>query len=488
MAKKLLAGLGFLMVLAVSVFAEVGVDLYGKVKLGSWWDKELDFTDDKYKIEQGVDANNNPIVIPFYGPDPDPLYYMEMYPTGALGLDITSDKYDFCFEMGVGKNLYDYRTVFSQTSGFFYGTRRNEFARINCAFVDYHFNENISLLLGKDATPCNFSVSNQGLFGGNGFGNTGVMSTGSKAQLRFSAKTKVADNISINGQIAGIVPDTMTMPLMDFRAVDTVVNGATMAYVTAAGIIQENNYRASVSIPKMEAAFNCEIESGFITGAINAAGGYLTYDVLYKLPAGMLEEQDRITSRETLESYVFGGCGEVKAGPVSLAATYSRGKNFGVYGVDIGNPFKWRAEGIAGSAGINVYFPWAAEIPVKYHDIITYDSLNEIKTHLLDNSYTQEYAFIGKITPFKSLSIEGGVGFVTADHDNKKFFVRDSTNSVTVEKTTIAWYAQLEYTYADFVTISPEYGFYNYGKWRYNGTYTYWGFNTSINIAKVKLK
>ena len=164
---------------------------------------------------------------------------------------------------------------------------------------------------------------------------------------------------------------------------------------------------------------------------------------------------------------------------VTIAYSCAGGQNLGLYGVNIGNPFKWRGDPDADL--INIFYPYARLAgygPSEEDPIFEKGSLidpalaKSAKT--LNNSYALEMAWIIKIKPWNFLSAEGGFGMVKASHDDP------GRNSWWHD--TYAWYGQVDVTVSNLLTLTPEFGYYFYGPGYKQGKFNYWGLNSQVRF------
>ncbi len=81
-----------------------------------------------------------------------------------MGFKVGVDKIDGCFEMGVDKNMYDAR-IFGITTDPYLKHRSTVSMFLRKWYVQWHVNDFITLLLGKDCAPTNFFISNQTYYG-----------------------------------------------------------------------------------------------------------------------------------------------------------------------------------------------------------------------------------------------------------------------------------------------------------------------------------
>jgi hypothetical protein len=477
MLKKIICLFALALLMAIPVNSEPKVDFYGNISFGTWWSREWDFTDSIVNVD-GVDT--------IMGEDPSPTANLDVMPFGFLGLNLAKEKIAFCFELGIGRTTYDFNRSESMTTGFFTVKKNGYFVRFNKFFADWHINENFTLQIGQNITPANFSTSNQALFGGNGMNNSGVLEDGARPMMQFMAKSSFGKRIQLSGKVAAIMVDTILMTLpTDFRIKDTsVVDTSTGQTVIKSKVIKnqvtddEKNLKANVQIPKLEGSIDCSLKYRLIEYSLHLAGGFQQYDIIYKHPIYIDEEN--IFPKATLQSYVWGVDNRISVGMASIAYTCAGGKNLGIYGITIGNPFKWR--GFVDASLVNIFYPWGRAagtgsserngIVWAMNDLVDPDLAKSART--LDNSYAMEMAWIGRIKPWKFVAAEGGYGLVKASHD-------DESRNLWWHDTR-AWYGQLEFTIAKVLVITPEVGYIFYGPARNQGQLSYGGMNARIKF------
>jgi hypothetical protein len=477
MLKKIICLFAFALLMAISVNSEPKVDFYGNISFGTWWSKEWDFTDSLLKVN-GIDS--------IFGEDPSPTANLDVMPFGALGINLAKEKIKVCFELGIGRTAYDFSFLKSMTSGNFLVKKNGYFVRFSKFFADWSINDNFALQIGQNVTPANFSTSNQALFGGNGMNNCGVLEDGARPMMQFMAKRTIGGAMQLSGKVAAIMVDTMLMTLpTDYRTKDTSVFDSSTGQQVAKSVIIENqvkdetkNLKANVQIPKLESSIDFSLTYRLIEYTMHLAGGFQQYDIIYKPPINYLGEN--IYPKATLQSYVWGVDNKISVGMVSLAYSCAGGKNLGIYGITIGNPFKWR--GAVNSDLVNIFYPWARragtgaseETGVVWSagDIVDPDLAKSART--LDNSYALEMAWIGRVKPWEFMAAEGGYGLVKASHDN------ETRNQWWHD--TYAWYGQLEFTIAKVLVITPEVGHFMYGPRYTQGMLTYGGMNARIKF------
>lgn len=457
-----------LFLIACVISADIDTDFKGKVVLGTWFAKEYNFTNDWY-IDENEDTITNT-------KDPYPTSYTDIVQSGALEFDFKTSSLHFVFQLGAGKNVYDFRYAYNATSGSFFVMKSKTFAKINRFFGEWLISDIFSVLLGFETTPTNFRTSHQALYDENYFLNSGVLCTGSKPMLQIMAKKSIGSAINIEGKIAVISPDTMVQEAVSFNTKDTTINGVKQAKVTLSKVLSlGNTTKATVKMPKFECRIGLAAEHTLLSFAFDIVGGYQKYEIIKRPKAHDLIGGSNVSGALEIESFVVGGNTNFKIGPVSIGFTYSGGKNLASYGVDIGNSFRWR--GLAGSNLIDIFFPYAKSptldtVALNVGDVIPLNKVEDVKT--IDNSYAQEMALIINIEPIEAISFEVGIGIVKARHDDEAY------NEDWID--TKAFYGQISWKILDMLTLTPEVGYYFYGSKINQGSFTYWGFNTSLEF------
>jgi len=473
MLRKTIKSLVFLSVLTLPVHAAPTIEYYGSMAFGTWWGKEWDFTDSL------IQKNDFDTIM---GEDPSPVTNLDIMPFGTLGLDIAKENLKFLFELGIGKTAYDFKYGQSATSGNFLVKKNGYFARFNKFYADWSINDHLSLQIGQNTTPAGFSTSSQAYFGGNGLNNCGVLDNGNRPMLQFQAKNDFGNTIKINAKAAVIMVDTMLMTNpTDFRTKDTMVTDSISGQMFMKAKVIENiitnepkNLKADMQIPKIESSLEVDFYYKLINYRLQLTGGFQQYSIVFKKPIDYVN--GNVYPKAALQSYVWGVDNKLSLGAVSIGYSCSGGKNLGIYGTNIGNPFKWR--GNTDAAIVNIFYPWAAEPgtsrtnPYPINTLLDPEVAKSAKT--VYNSYALEMAGIGRIQPWHFMAIEGGYGLVKVNHDD------ELRNEYWHD--THAWYGQIEITIAKTFTITPEVGNFNYGPRYTQGKLFYWGMNSKVKF------
>lgn len=482
MPRKIIGTITLVWALIVPVSAALEVNYHGNISFGAWWGKEWDFTDTITEV-----VNNGTTKDTIMGEDPYPTTYLDVFPLGLLGLEIKKENLNFYFDMGIGRSIYDFRYSTSNTGGIFFGKKNTYSVRFRKFYAEWNINDAFSLLLGQNSTPCNFSASNQALFGGNGMGNCGVLETGSLPMIQFMAEKSVSDAIKLNGKVAAVMVDTVLMLLpTDYRIKDTTIIDASSGQevvkskvIANSPKILKNNLKANLQFPKVEGRFDFSFQRKSFRYNLFTTGGFQQYDILYKPTINIEDPDESIAIKQPIQSYVWGINSDVSIGPVMVAYSCAGGQNLGMYGANIGNPFKWRGD-VNGDL-VNIFYPWgrragyyASQDTGTFNVGDLVDPAIAKSAKIINNSHALEMAWVGKVQPWDFLAIEGGYGLVKASHDDPSRTEWWNDN--------YCYYGQIEYTIAHALTITPEIGYYYYGHRNQQGKFLYWGLNTHVQF------
>ena len=171
--KKVYIAICVLIVAIPSMAAEF--DFYGKIAGGIWWNKSERLYDDSVGIE--IDTINNDTTT-IMGGDSIPLYFCELMPYGRFGVRFKGDRIGGCFEIGLRKGMYEGHISGATAPKLLVREHLAVYARKY--YAEWYINDLFTLLIGQDYSPACLFTSNQVLYGYNGFGNSGVLYTGSK--------------------------------------------------------------------------------------------------------------------------------------------------------------------------------------------------------------------------------------------------------------------------------------------------------------------
>ncbi len=425
MKKLLIAVFTLTIVLPINA---VDFDIYGSVSPGLWFSKTEDFYDDSI----GVDSvTNNPIM----GEDSLPSYNTTLWPYGALGFNVKGDRFNVCLEIGIRKSMY--QGFINDDPAFILLTKEHVSMYAKRFFAEWYINDYLSLLIGKDYAPASFFSSNQRLYGDFRFRNAGCLYTGSRAMFQFSAGNYLspddfAEGFSWKVKAAVLKIDTAAVKFRDAKV-----------YIYT-----------ETKIPKFEGSYTMHLEKDFLSTNLKVGGGYQRYNMAihkYKVPADI--------SKEDVDCYVGGfECG-AKVGPVALFYDWAWGQNLGAYGIEMGNPLVWRVQDDPMSSIVNIFYP--------FHEKVVDNPGSTPDEYEMKNGKAVEMCWILNVTPLEWLSLEGGYGYVHAEHELEEY---DES-----WQDTRAYYAGLKFKIADILEIGPEFGQFWYGKERGYGRFTYWG-------------
>jgi len=423
--KKIVMSLALLTISLAVLGADV--DFYGKINLGVWYQKNERFYDDSVMV--------NDTTFKLAG-DSMPIVISNWLPHGTFGVRYKAGRFGGCIEMGTHYSVFDSK---------FYGSATNariirkvgDFITMKKWFAEWYINDYFTFLFGKEYVPTNFFPSNQMFFGGQyRFNNVGCLSTGAYPMFQLKVKSS---NGNLEGKVAVIKPDTTVIHIRkDISIVD---------------------HQVSAKLPKFEGGFRYFFTKDIFSTYGNFAGGYQVYEVVQF-------EKDPNLAKDSLylnvPSFVLGADLGVKIGPVSLAADVFYGQNIGVYGVFVGDRYKW----------------WRLTEYMKYyypeHGSEIIDSTTGDLEWKLYNSTALGAAFILRINATDFLAFEGGLGMIFGTHELEEYDERFHN--------TLAWYFQTELKILEMLKVMPEVGQYDYGPLSGFGRYLYWGLNTGIEF------
>lgn len=470
----------------ISGFAEIEVNFNGDIKFGAWWIKEWDFTDTLIsrkpsQIDTTVDS--------IFGEDPHPVTNLEILPFGFLGINLKKERLDFCFDLGIGKNIYDFEYLRSATLGQFFVKKKSFFVGFRNFYAQWNFNDAVSLLLGQSITPCNFTSSNQAFLGGNGMNNSGVLETGRRPMIECMVNKNIGNAMEIGGSVAAVMVDTILMTLPTYYKIrDTTVTDTATGQSVVKSLIVENEVleligglgilKANVELPKLEGRIDFNFQGKLFQNNLNLAAGYQKYDIVFRSPHS-IDPEENIYAEAELTSYVWGLNNVVSFPMTTIAYSCAGGQNPGIYGVNIGNPFKWRGDPNADI--INIFYPYGRRAgygPSEKDPIFEKGSLIDPElaksAKTVSNSHLLEMAWIVNIRPWDFIAAEGGFGLVKASHDDP------GRNQLWHDS--YAWYGQIDVTVSNVLTITPEVGYYYYGPAYHQGKFYYWGLNSQVTF------
>ena len=444
MKKLLIAVFALTIVLPIKA---ADFDIYGRMSPGLWFNKTEGFYEDSIGLT--IDTFfTTPIGDTTYdtttimGADSLPSYYCTLWPYGTLGFRVKSDRISACIEVGIRQGMYE--GYINSDSKYILLVKEHMSVYAKKFYLEWYINDLITLLIGKNDAPASFFSSNQRLYGDYRFRNAGCLYTGSKAMIQLSmgnglSSSDPAEGFLWEAKVAALKVDTAAVM---FRDADVKI------YTEA-------------KMPKFEGSFALHLAKGFMSTDLEVGGGYQQYNMAIhnqNVPVDV--------SKEKVDCYITGfECG-AKIGPVKLSYDWAWGQNVGAYGLEMGNPFIWRAQKDPLSDIINIFYP--------YHENVTTPSDTIIDIFEMKNGKAVEMCWILNIKPLEWLALEGGYGYVHAEHEFSGF--DKSWND------TRAFYANLQIKIADILEVSPEFGQYLYGKKRGYGRFTYWGAEFAVGF------
>lgn len=434
MIKKLLIAV-FALTIVLPIKA-ADFDIYGKMSPGLWFSKTEDFYGDSVDVDT---ATGEPII----GTDSLPSYYCTLWPYGTLGFRVRSDRIGACVEIGIRRSMY--QGFINDDPSFVLLTKEHMAVYAKKFYLEWYINDLITLLIGKNDAPASFFSSNQRLYGDYRFRNAGCLYTGSKAMFQVA----MGNDLSSNDLAEGF--------LWEAKVAALKVDTAAILFIGA------NKYiYTEAKFPKFEGSFAMHLAKGFISADLRGGGGFQRYNMAIHYKANVPADE----SKEPVDCYVAGfECG-AKAGPVKLIYDWAWGQNMGAYGIAMGNPFLWRQQGDTLSNIINIFYP--------YHEKVLDNPGSIPDVFEMRNGEAVEMCWILNVRPIEWLALEGGYGYVHAEHEFSDF--DKSWND------TRAYYASLQLKIADILEISPEFGQYWYGKKRGYGRFTYWGAEFAVEF------
>lgn len=415
---------------ATSLYAAADLSnfsIYGSVKTGLWWDRYERVTDDTLTINQINDTLFDTIV----GKDPKPYNHFTLLPYGNLGIKYKGDRVGVTFDLGVSSAVK--RAYLTGVTGIALLYSERYFAWVRHFFAEVYLNDFLTLLIGQDFAPtCFITTSNQVYYGENSFLNTGSLYTGRKPMIEFIVgNLKNNPTIGFEAKVAALIVDTCSVQFH-----------------------QQYYPLTNTKLPKLEGGGKIQINSGSFGADLNIVGGYQLYELV--LPN---EFDPKRQWTQPVNCFVFGAHAGVKVSVVSLKGDFATGKNWGPYGVYIGNPFQ--EKGVSTSYLTNMFYPIYSG---------SLDSQNVTQYE----SKTTEADVVLNVKPAKWLSFEGGFGFVHASHGDTALSAKWHD--------TYAGYFQAELTAWGFLTFTPEGGFYFYGPKKGYGRLIYWGLGTRVDF------
>ena len=412
--KKVFVG-SYLIIFTTLIYS-AEVDIYGKIQMDAWWIRMERF------YEGTVDTSINGDTV--FSDDSIPVVTGSLFPEGTLGFKFSTDRFIGCIEMGIYSCVYGGELVGNVFEREFL-IERKPLPFLKKWYAEWLINDYLGLLFGQDFSPGCFFTSNQAFFGGNSFLNSGCLYTGRHPMLQLSLHDP---NRKIEFKIAASPSDTFSLAGNE--------------------TLETSKYVGERKLPKFEGSFGIELEKNIFSLSFKCAGGYQKYGfvAIHPLPPDK-------KARRTVEAFVIGATNKVKIGPVSPSVSCFYGQNLGIYGVYVGDPFRWWQI----SDYIRIFYP-------------VYDpDINKIL-----NGRAFEINGILNIQPWEFLYWEGALGYVTGEHDDKR--------SDVFWFPQYSWYNQISITLLENLKLTGEIGQYIFGPYFGGGRYLYWGMSTRIDF------
>ncbi len=441
--------------------AAIDFDFYGKMRLGVWQLRYERSYDDSVGVDTNVVVRRNVVYDSINSrwdttdiyrtvSESDSLAYYntDFLPHGYLGVNCAINNFDLCFEFGIAKNVNQVRIIGGVTRPRLLG-KESMAIYMRKWTINWHINDLISIVFGQDYSPVNFIPSEQVLYTKNSFANTGCVYGGRNPMVQFSLS-----NIASGGEGAGftggvklaaIKPDTVAL---QFRGDDLYSS------------------KVDAKMPKLEAKGEINYENNILGAYFGIAGGYNRFSIGSYFQSDVIQNRIPLDSAKSLVTcYIIAGNACFKVGPVSLDYTLGIGKNPGAYGLFVSpNPWVWRGDQKADIT--NIFYP--------KHEVVMDASGGDTGLFKILNSNSTQMAWILKVKPFDWLYFESAFGMVAADHEYEEW--EKNWNNV------YAYYAQFEFTVAEQLKLTPEFGQYYYGPKMWYGRHTYWGFQVEFGF------
>ncbi len=415
--KKLL--LGSLILLLTASLQAVDVDIYSKINMDAWWIRMERF----YEGTVDTSINNDTV----FSDDSLPVVSNSLFPSGKFGIKFNNDKITGCIELGVHLNAYKGGYMGgAETSSRFYLKEYKMQADLSKWYIEWFINDMFTLLIGKSTAPGCFFTSNQAFFGGNSFLNSGCLYTGKRPMLQIAVHDP---NNIIEFKFAASKSDTFSM----------AQNEANDDY----------RYLGETKLPKLEGSFGLELEKNIFALSFKFAGGYQKYGFV-----GMHDGLVVDSARTEVHAYVIGATNKIKIGPITPSVSFFYGQNLGIYGVYVGDAFRWWQE----SNYIRIFYP----------------SYNPNDKLTINNGRAFAINGVLNVKPIDLFSWEGGFGFVDGDHDYPPF------SALWIPS--YSWYNQVKFKILDHLEIACEIGQYIFGPYFGGGKYLYWGTGIGIDF------
>ncbi len=409
----------FLILFALFIIPSHALDLdtYGKFATGAWWMYKYEYYWDTIKTESDTTM----------GEDPAPAIISDFLTGGTLGIKAKGDKIGGCLELGIAKNLYDSELWTDKQELI---AKFNYILGLKKWYMEFYFNDYLSLLCGRDIAPTCFLRSNQGFYGGNGFNNIGCLFTGSNPMFKLSVGPPEP---KWKFQLAVVKIDTVNLRI-DNNASDPLSS-------------KQYHYKNEVKVPKIEGSFEFSLGEDFVGFEGEIVGGYQRFRQIGVTNSDVWNK----VKKYKVNSFVVGGDFELRLGGFKMIVDLFGGYNIGIYGVYVGDVYGW----------------W-------FEDEYTMILYPIIAGEIVHTSKIFEIANIYKYEPTDAILFEFGAGAVLGNHTFEEY--------KNMWHPTFAWYFLCGYTFFDMLQVTPEIGQYWYGPDDGFGRYTYWGLSTFIEF------
>lgn len=443
----------FILALFIAQSTAIEWKPYGKFFTGISWMKSHRFYDDTifFKDKMGnIDTVLNQT-------DPFPVNVSDFLALGYIGLNVTGDRFKSVVELGIHYNTYD--TKAGDEGEQYYYKKYNNLTNLRKWYVEWYFNDNLSILGGQDWTPAQLLPSEQRFYDYNSFANIGCLYTGRSPMIQLSVGNQLGveepTGVSWKGKLAVVKVDTTNFKIRN-KYIDASVEDDTIAYY------------CEVRVPKIEGSIECNLEGENLGFECKITGGFQRY---YQI--GYHHSQYNNSDKwfkngwekYPIDAFLFGANVGVKFGIFNIDLVGFGGRNVGVYGAYIGDAFGWWFD---------------ARYMLNLMPIFTDDTT---KNEFL-NSKLMEVAAIVSMNPIDNLIFESAVGTVGGFLPGIFGSLSDHEEEVYAREwdPTYAWYFHFRYKILDKLEVTPEIGQYYYGPLFGFGKYTYFSLSTWIEF------
>lgn len=417
--KKVLFTFALFTLVTLTIAADV--DVYGKLRLGTWWVRSERFFDDSIGLIFDTSSNNSIDTSVNYASDSlSPFYDNTFVPSGYAGVLFKANQFEGCVEFAVLYSLYDVELHGNTTTR--YILQKRKYAPIvNKWFATWHMTDMLSLKFGQDYTPTTTLKSNKALWYELEYANIGAIYSEPKPMFELSIHDP--NSSLFECKVAAVKTDTFLF-LDDNLLYD---------------------HTGETKVPKLELSVSGGFEGDIFGINGKLVGGFQRYSNVTFNP-----EKVKDSVRTDVDCFVFGADVGMKLGMVGLQVNMFTGQNMGPYGILVGDPFGFHQL----DPYMQVYFPKDTQV----HDTMPWEFFNSKATQL---------GVAAIIKPTEWLKVEGGFGMALGNHEFKAW--KD------MWETTISWYIQSELKIFEQLLVTPELGQYNYGPRIGFGRRLYWG-------------